>query len=164
MAFDADSYVEASQPWSIKIRGVTYTAQPWSAMHAIAFTAGWEAANTEQEKQALWAGVLQRLFPWQLSYWWEGNPVKLFYSLSSEKQKAAVEDFFGYLGTMFAGRDAGESAPVQPIAIEIPGDARPSRVHLLTLNTSGPGLSTTRRGGRRKTATSRIISSGGTGG
>lgn len=120
MAFDADSYAECAKPWTLKLRGKTYVAQPWSAGQARKLASGWQSLTTEAERRELWDGVLARLFPFRLSFWWLGDPRKLFWAMSPEKQNAAIRDFFEFLARQYAPQPEPEAPIVFDTDSEFP--------------------------------------------
>lgn len=98
MAFDADAYAHALEPWELKVHGRTYVARPISVPAVLTFyeQAKAGALNNGHSQDAI-AKLLRSVFPWRLHYLW-ADPVKLVLGMDADVQAALLEDFFGYLG------------------------------------------------------------------
>jgi hypothetical protein len=106
MAFDADAFRAAREPWRLTIDGATFLARPVSVEQVRAFQ---DAVAAGHEERAV-GSLMRGLFPWRLHYTWrvDRDPVKRFRALDRETQVAALTDFFGYL----AGRNGSAPATV----------------------------------------------------
>jgi hypothetical protein len=101
MAFDADAYRAAREPWTCRIGGRLHTAQPVSQEALLRFQGGMERAARTQDAtlaarvtRALW----RTAFPWRPSMLWRGDPVPQLLALEPPAHEAALLDFFAWLG------------------------------------------------------------------
>lgn len=168
MAYDASSYAAAIEPWRINLRGTWFPARLWSAEQARKLADGWTQLTTEEERRELWRGVLDRLFPFRVSYLWYGDPRKMFWDLPVTQQNAAIRDFFEYLARQYAlstARTGGTRTSSQRLATSEVIDVAhlfPSPAPARTAKRTIPG-STSAPAGTQTMVTSPSIFSGGTG-
>ena len=98
MSFNADEFAKAHAPWTLTLRGETFTAVDPSADEVIRFRAEMVAAGDDLPAQR---GVLRRFirrrFPWKASYLWRGDPVGRFLGLPLAAQEAALMTLFRLL-------------------------------------------------------------------
>lgn len=98
MAFDADAFVKAREPWTLTIDSRAYEARPISVQQVLTFQSAIELAGADQEKvgRALTA-LLRLIFPPRWSYLWRGDPVRKVLALDAGAQSELLADFFGYM-------------------------------------------------------------------
>jgi hypothetical protein len=136
VGFDADAFLSAREPWTLRLRGRTYTGRPVSVLQALAFQRDLAAAGEDVAKQdAILAAFLRLIFPARWGYVFGRDPVYLVMALDTAARTAVLQDFFDWLarilsrtkGTTKATRPSPpSSAPTPPLmsgAVEIEGVA-----------------------------------------
>lgn len=101
MGFNAEAFAAAHAPWTLTLRGETFTAVDPSADEVIRFRAAMREAGDDAAAQRL---ILRRFirarFPWRWSYLWTGDPVGRFLALPLAAQEAALLSLFRRLERM----------------------------------------------------------------
>lgn len=90
MSWSLSSWQAARKPFELELYGRWYRARPVSAERVLAYQAALRGASEAQG----WAETLKLLrdaFPWRPSYWWRGDPVKLFARVIKDSPAAAAE-------------------------------------------------------------------------
>lgn len=95
MGFDQDAWDAEHAPWSWRTRGRVYVARPVS-VPAVQRYAQEVVGDFAQQERAL-RRLLRLAFPWRLSFWWRGDPVRQILSLEPANRQAVVRDFFDRL-------------------------------------------------------------------
>ncbi len=100
MGFNADAFAAEHLPWTLTLRGETFTAVDPSADEVIRFRAAMIAAGEDLlEQRAVLRRFIRKRFPWRLAYLWRGDPVGRFLALPLPGQEAALMSLFHQLET-----------------------------------------------------------------
>jgi hypothetical protein len=99
VAFDADAFLRAREPWVLTVGGRQFMARPVSIAQVLTFQQAVTAANGDAVATAkAMTALLRAAFPPRWSYLLPGrDPVRLVLALDQDAQGAVLADFFGYL-------------------------------------------------------------------
>lgn len=95
--FNADAYRAAREPFTLVVNGRTHVARPVSAELVIRLQPDLASSNARAFGPALRA-LLREAFPYHISMWWLGDPVRHVLNLDPATRNALVTSFFRYLG------------------------------------------------------------------
>lgn len=134
MAFDVDQHhATVCPPWSFTRDGQRYVARHVSAPAVERFLTGFNAAETDAAKDKELTKLLRIAFPPKLSYRWRRleDPVHQLLTLDVLTRKAALADFFAYLGIQMttSGPQASQTAsmPSEGASVAAVGEVTGSR-------------------------------------
>lgn len=99
--FDADAWLAAHEPWSLRLGGRVYRSRPVSILAVIAYQAAVaEAQGDPLANIRALERILRLAFPWRWTYL-RRDPVALILGLDDAARATVVRDFFDAAATRF---------------------------------------------------------------
>lgn len=119
--FDVDAWLEAQEPWTVKLGRRTYRAEPVSVLAVLRFYRAVEEGKTGADADAAYVraveALLREAFPYRWRWIWRGDPVRRILGLDPAVQQAVLRDFFEWAARRVAAQ----------IQRTTPGSALPSK-------------------------------------
>lgn len=113
--FDADAWLAAHEPWTLKLAGRVHVARPVSILAIQRFQAGIVSAgdNVDRQRKAI-RTVLRVAYPFRVRYWVGGDPVKMVMGLDEAARQAVLADFFGWAANRYRSNASSTTGTGSP--------------------------------------------------